>query len=923
MASNVSIVASLTLSYAAFKNDVKSASKAWKAAGQNMTSVGRDLSVAISAPLLLIAKQAVEVGSEFDLVRAKLQGLSQGSDISELEAQARQLGATTIFTAAEVINLQLSLKRLGQSNEEIQQLTPTILKFAQALDTDLAEAGEFVVQTLNRMDNTFSVFYDTASAAEFAAEGFAFAVSGSALTVDALRNSLNYVGAEANAAGLSFNETAAILAKLADNGYTGSRAGTQLRRVFTELTKEGRDVSKEFFDIVKSGVSFEEALNRVGVRAAGVFSALSGTGDAINQFSKEMSESKEVLNFFSESLDQTLYASSKKVESAFGELSITLADGLKPAIIFINEIIAQVFRGMSKMPKVIQYILIGIGGLLVSIPPLIFLAGSLTKAIGVLSASFAGLGRVMTFAVPGLAIVGAVLAGIAYALGNVSNVSEQAAQKIAEVREEINNLARSGDREGAVRVAIRENQIARDNLETLRAQSDEYERQLASAQDAQKVLNDTIYTSDRRRSFSSSPMGDLAQVTYNITDEEREQLRLAKERIAAAQNALAVNRESIATNQEVLNKTTAILANNEELVQSILNGDEANRQVLITVDSLLKTYQNLKNQVINIQQQFKNGGTANQIKELEELNKKIDELRAQLALLGVDVDNLDMDNDKVITSVSELVARYGELQKQLASIKAAETFDLDELKNVNTAISDIESILKMLGYDLTTLEGSEAWLRALEDAGKSAEDATKGLEEALASVRERIEDVGADDLTLQMAALDRELQKTIESLSLTPEQAEELSNAFDTLKVKTEEYYQKLKAEREAAEEQQYFSEMIAFTTMFTSGLLDMIDGTRSFGEVFADMAKKMLAQLLGLIAAWAVLNILSGGLPALKGGTGIGIKLGDFISGNFASSFGIPVAPGSNRGFAGVVSGSNLIIAEGRGITAFDRTYG
>ena len=918
MASNVSITASLSLAYGAFKKDVSSAAKAWKTAGQNMTTVGRDLSVAISAPLLLIAKQAVDVGSEFDLVRAKLQGLSQGNSIAELEAQARQLGATTIFTAAEVINLQLSLKRLGQTNEEIQQLTPTILQFAQALDTDLAEAGEFVVQTLNRMDNTFSVFYDTASAAGFAAEGFAFAVSGSALTVDALRASLNYVGAEANAAGLTFTETAAILARLADNGYTGSRAGTQLRRVFTELTKEGRDVSKEFFDIVKSGVSFEEALNRVGVRAAGVFSAISGTGDAINAFSKEMSQSEDVLNFFSESLDQTLYASARKVESAFGELSITLADGLKPVIIAVNEVIAKIFRGMARLPKVIQFTAVGIGALLVAIPPLIFLMGSLTKAIGTVSVQFATLANVLKFAVPGLAIASGVLAAISFAMGGVSTSSKEAAQRIAEVRDEINALARSGDREGAVRVAIKENQAAREKLEILKGQSGELNAQLSGALQSKRLVEDQILTEEKKRRYQS-------QVWYELNEEEKALLQQTKERVSAAQEAINVNKEAISVNQEILDKTTAILQNNEELVDSILNGDRASGDLLVTVDSLLKTYQDLKNQVINIQNQFKNaGGTQAQIKQLEELKKQVDDLRNQLALLGIDVDNLDnADNAKIITSVDELLKKYALLQQQLLAIRDSESFDVDELQSVNTAISEIESILKMLGFDLADLEGSESYFKKLNDESKKSEDSLKAFEDAVASVRDRIEDVGADELTLQMSALDRELQKNIESLGLTDAQITEITKAYDELLVATVEYYDKLKAERDAAAEKQYFSDMIAFTTVFTNGLIDMIDGTRSFGEVFADMAKRMLAQLLGLIAAWAVLNVLSGGLPALKGGTGIGIKLGDFISGNFASSFGIPVAPGSNRGFAGVVSGSNLIIAEGRGITAFDRTYG
>lgn len=56
--------------------------------------------------------------------------------IKDLTDEARRLGATTSYTAAQVTELQIELAKLGFFKEDIKAMTPSVLKFAKAVDTD-------------------------------------------------------------------------------------------------------------------------------------------------------------------------------------------------------------------------------------------------------------------------------------------------------------------------------------------------------------------------------------------------------------------------------------------------------------------------------------------------------------------------------------------------------------------------------------------------------------------------------------------------------------------------------------------------------------------------------------------------------------------------------------------------------------------
>jgi len=86
----------------------------------------------------------------------------------------------------------------------------------------------------------------------------------SALGLENFTESMKYVAPVANAAGASVEETTALLAVLADAGIRGSQAGTSLRKIFTDMTKDGRPLNERLKELGDRGITLADSFDEVG-----------------------------------------------------------------------------------------------------------------------------------------------------------------------------------------------------------------------------------------------------------------------------------------------------------------------------------------------------------------------------------------------------------------------------------------------------------------------------------------------------------------------------------------------------------------------------------------------------------------------------------------------------------------------------------
>ena len=326
MASNT-ITTSLVLKTGAFNRKLTAVQNKLNVLSGTGKLVGRTMGYAVVGGLLAAGAASVKAAIDFDLTIAKLKALAgpeNANGVARLAQTARKLGENSIYTASQVAEMQLSLKKLGLEVSTIDSMSDSVLKFATAMDVDVNTAGETVINTMKKFTNSFSEFGTEQEKAAAISEQFAAATVNSALRFDTLRSSLNYAGAEANAAGFSFDQTAAILGKLADAGFNSSRGGVILRKVLQSVGKEGGDTVENFKGLIKNQKEFNEVMKIVGVRAAGGTLALGGLGEEIDELAEKIRTSEGQVDAFSDAVEGAFMGRLKNVVSAIEEVGIAL-----------------------------------------------------------------------------------------------------------------------------------------------------------------------------------------------------------------------------------------------------------------------------------------------------------------------------------------------------------------------------------------------------------------------------------------------------------------------------------------------------------------------------------------------------------------------------------------------------------------------
>lgn len=148
--------------------------------------------------------------------------------IKDLTDDARRLGSTTSYTAAQVTELQIELAKLGFFKEDIKAMTPSVLKFAKAVDTDLASAATLAGATLR-------IFNLDAEDTERAVSTMTMGCNASALSFEYLNTAMAIVGPVANSFGFTIEETTALLGALSNSGFDASSAATATRNILLNL----------------------------------------------------------------------------------------------------------------------------------------------------------------------------------------------------------------------------------------------------------------------------------------------------------------------------------------------------------------------------------------------------------------------------------------------------------------------------------------------------------------------------------------------------------------------------------------------------------------------------------------------------------------------------------------------------------------
>lgn len=177
-------------------------------------------------------------GVSFDAGMSKVQALARldktSKEMQQLRQQARDLGASTSFTAQQAADAQGFLAMSGFNPRSIMATMPGMLSLAKAGDTDLAMAADI-------SSNILTGFKLPAEQMERLGDVLVGAFTNSNTTLSMLGNTMKYAAPVAAGQGVDIETAAAMAGKLGAAGIQSSMAGTAMRAIITRIATSDPD----------------------------------------------------------------------------------------------------------------------------------------------------------------------------------------------------------------------------------------------------------------------------------------------------------------------------------------------------------------------------------------------------------------------------------------------------------------------------------------------------------------------------------------------------------------------------------------------------------------------------------------------------------------------------------------------------------
>lgn len=395
------------------------AERALDQAGRRMQATGKKLSLQLTAPIAGLGVVAVNTFQAFEQQMAEVKAVSgaTGAEFEALKKNAEALGASTIFTAKDVGALQAEFARLGFTSKEITQVTEATLYLAQASGEDLARSAEIAGATLRAFGLDAS---QTTHVADVMAESF----NKSALDLSTFGDSMKYVAPVAAAAGISLEETSAMLAVLSNAGIKGSMAGTALRKIIGDLGTGAEPVTEKIKQLAASGITFSDANEEVGRTAQSALLVLAKGSSQIDPLTDSFKNAEGAAKAMAEVMGDTAQGAFKNLESAFEGLMISVGEIIAVALVPLVKGLTSVLQTLNEMPTPIKVLSVVIAGLVAAIGPLLFTFGLMQRNFVLMLPYITKIGAALKFmAIQGLRMligpIGVVVAALA-ALGAIA-----------------------------------------------------------------------------------------------------------------------------------------------------------------------------------------------------------------------------------------------------------------------------------------------------------------------------------------------------------------------------------------------------------------------------------------------------------------------------------------------------------------------
>jgi len=391
---------------------------------------------------------AVRRAADFEEEMSRVGALARANDqqLARLSRTARDLGATTIFSASQAAEGMGYLALAGFEVEEIISAMPGMLDAAAAAKLDLGSTADIVSGILRGFNLEAS---ESGRVADVLSVGF----TSSNTDLQMLGETMKYAAPVAASLNISLEETVALAGLLGNAGIQASQAGTTLRSMMSSLsgpTGAAAEVMKALgiritdtegrmlpmADIIEqlsiATANMGEAQRSAAIQAlfgerafAGVLALMAQGPDRIRQFTAQLEASGGAARTIAAKQMDNLHGSLEELGSAFEEAQISIGTAFIPVIRLGADILRGVIDVFNMLPgpiKTVIAVALGFGAVLSGlllvasfmVPQMIALA----KALPLLKTGFlTAIPAIKGFAAAGWAAVAPWLPIIGIVLG--------------------------------------------------------------------------------------------------------------------------------------------------------------------------------------------------------------------------------------------------------------------------------------------------------------------------------------------------------------------------------------------------------------------------------------------------------------------------------------------------------------------------
>ena len=321
--------------------------------------------------------------ADFEQGMLKVKAISGATDaeFKALTESAKLLGSSTMFTAAQVAELQLNLSKLGLTPTQINQSTESILNLAQATDSDLAQAATVTAKIMN-------AFGMEATEMQRITDVMADSFSSTALDMTKFETAMASVAPVAKMAGADIEKTSAILGVLVNNGVEASTAGTALRNIFLDLSKSGKTWDQAMNEINSSTKPLAVAMDMFGKRGANVATILAQSGVEIQNLTSDFRDSTGEAKAMAEIMDSGVAGSLRKMRSQLEGAAIQLGETLVPVFQAVINRISKLVTWFSNLSTETQKSIVKWALFIATLGPFLIFVGKISVGLSSLIKGF-------------------------------------------------------------------------------------------------------------------------------------------------------------------------------------------------------------------------------------------------------------------------------------------------------------------------------------------------------------------------------------------------------------------------------------------------------------------------------------------------------------------------------------------------------